>query len=237
MDIRQVVHITLADEAPKIIDGYWHEWVNGEWVNTGVKATGEDGANFLIMGFWSDKIQYKLSPAGIPVVKLADSSQGGFSVYKLIAPESSYNNSTKKGTFVPSEWELIENVDFIYMQEAYIERLHAQQAVIAEFEILGDKLKSKYTKKVDEFRGVEILDDEVYADGSVTLSQDEFEIEDTITVTDQSGDSQRLIRHTIFNSEEISIKHRYEDCQTEHSIELSTTITPYGIFRDGERVL
>lgn len=43
MDIRQVVHITLADQAPKIIDGYWHEWVNGEWVNTGVKAEGEDG--------------------------------------------------------------------------------------------------------------------------------------------------------------------------------------------------
>lgn len=125
MDIRQVVHITLADQAPKIIDGYWHEWVDGEWINTGVKAEGNDGTNHLIMGFFSDKIQYKLSPAGIPVVKRPDGSQGNFSVFELTAPQSTFNPITKKGTFVPSEWKLVENVDFIYMQEAYIERLQA----------------------------------------------------------------------------------------------------------------
>ena len=125
MDLRQTVYITLAGEPPKIIDGYWHEWVNGEWVNTGIKAEAKDGSNFLIMGFFSDKIQYRLSPAGIPVVKHPDSTQGGFSVHKLTAMQSSFNNSTKKGTFVPSEWELVENVDFIYMQEAYIEHLQA----------------------------------------------------------------------------------------------------------------
>ncbi|MCK9438314.1 MAG: hypothetical protein M0Q12_14065, partial [Synergistaceae bacterium] len=43
MIINQTIHIELAPEGPKIIDGYWHEWVNGEWVNTGRKAEGDPG--------------------------------------------------------------------------------------------------------------------------------------------------------------------------------------------------
>ena len=191
MDIRQTVHITLADQAPKIIDGYWHEWVDGKWINTGVKAEGDDavppiiidgywafwnkaqnkyiksefsaigddghspkivdgywhewdptanppdyrntgikaegkdGTNYLIMGFFSDKVQYKLSPAGIPVVKRPDGSQGNFSVFELTAPQSTFDLTTNKGIFVPSEWKLVESADFIYMQEAYIEHLQA----------------------------------------------------------------------------------------------------------------
>ncbi len=136
MDIRQVVHITLADEPPKIIDGYWHEWVNGEWINTGVKAEAKDGSNYLILGFFSDKIQYKLSPAGIPVVKRSDGTQGNFSVFELTAPQSTFNHVTGKGTFVPSEWKLVESADFIYMQDAYIERLQAVLVTAERIEAL-----------------------------------------------------------------------------------------------------
>ena len=119
MDIRQVVHITLADQAPKIIDGYWHEWVNGEWINTGVKAEVKDGSNYLIFGFWMNNVQYKLSDAGIHVVKIPDSTAAKYSVYKLIAPVSTL------GSFIPTQWELVESAEFIYMQDAYIEHLQA----------------------------------------------------------------------------------------------------------------
>ena len=136
MDIRQVVHITLADQAPKIIDGYWHEWVDGEWINTGVKAQGNDGSNYLIMGFFSDKVQYKLSPAGIPVVKRPDGTQGNFSVFELTAPHSTFDLTTNKGTFVPSEWKLVESADFIYMKDAYIERLQAVLVTAERIEAL-----------------------------------------------------------------------------------------------------
>ena len=43
MRVQGYVHIDLAEPAPKIIDGYWHEWIDGVWVNTGIKAEGTDG--------------------------------------------------------------------------------------------------------------------------------------------------------------------------------------------------
>lgn len=37
------INIEISPESPRIINGYWYEWVNGEWVNTGKKAEGKDG--------------------------------------------------------------------------------------------------------------------------------------------------------------------------------------------------
>ena len=34
-----------AEHYPRIVDGYWYAWVDGQWANTGVKAEGEDGAS------------------------------------------------------------------------------------------------------------------------------------------------------------------------------------------------
>ena len=50
MRARQIVKIELAPQVPRIINGYWHEWIDGEWINTGVKAKGEDGKGVSILG-------------------------------------------------------------------------------------------------------------------------------------------------------------------------------------------
>ena len=36
-----------VEHYPKIVDGYWYVWQNGEWVNTGVKAEGSDGREIV----------------------------------------------------------------------------------------------------------------------------------------------------------------------------------------------
>ena len=81
---------------------------------------GKDGVNYLIMGWWSESVHYKLTDAGIPVVKVKDTSPDKFSVYKLMALQSTL------GTFIVSEWEKVKSADFVYMQEAYIEHLQAE---------------------------------------------------------------------------------------------------------------
>ena len=82
---------------------------------------GDPGANYLILGWWSDEISYKLSDAGIPVVKVPDASSLGYSVYKLVGGSSTIGTSPAGS----SEWELVESAEFIYMQDAYIEHLQA----------------------------------------------------------------------------------------------------------------
>ena len=80
---------------------------------------GKDGVNYLIMGWWSASVHYKLTDAGIPVIKVEDDSHDGFSVYKLTALQSTL------GVFIASEWEKVKSADFVYMQDAYIEHLQA----------------------------------------------------------------------------------------------------------------
>lgn len=50
MKVTGSVTINLADEAPKIIDGYWHEYINGEWINTGIRAEGENAQFIQLSG-------------------------------------------------------------------------------------------------------------------------------------------------------------------------------------------
>lgn len=133
MRVRQTVYINLAERAPKVINGYWHEWIDGQWVNTGERSKGEDGkdgSNFLIFDFWDATIEYEITIAGVPVVKRADNTQPKFTAYKLIVPKST------KGTFVSSEWKAIETVDFMFMQEAYIRHLQAKLITAERIEAL-----------------------------------------------------------------------------------------------------
>lgn len=259
MDIRQVVHITLADEPPKIIDGYWHEWVNGEWINTGVKAEAKDGSNYLILGFFSDKIQYKLSPAGIPVVKRSDDTQGNFSAYELTAPQSTFNHTTKKGTFVSSEWKLVENVDFIYMQEAYIERLQASLvtaekiealkivtsnlevisgAKIAGFEIVGDVLKSDFSREAS-FEGNNYQGDFTWtelATGSVSLSPSSVGITEGLEVTFDNGENGKFYKEYFQDSQGVKITQTISsDNGFVHEQTMEVRID--GIYKDGRKIL
>ena len=45
-DAQEAAEIAVT-HYPKIVDGYWYVWQNGEWVNTGVKAEGSDGREIV----------------------------------------------------------------------------------------------------------------------------------------------------------------------------------------------
>jgi len=109
-------------------NGNWWVWDDdlGRYRNTGIKA---NGSNSLILGFWSDLLHYQQSDAGIPVVKRENAES--FKVYKLIKFESTF------GTFDLSEWEEVKSETFIYMQEAYIERLQATIVTAERIEALN----------------------------------------------------------------------------------------------------
>ena len=86
--------------------------------------------NYLILGNWSDTMSYKLSDAGIPVVKVPNSTSLGYSVYALNV-ESSTAGASPAGAGA-SEWRLVESAEFIYMQQAYIERLQAASIIMRD---------------------------------------------------------------------------------------------------------
>ncbi len=92
---------------------------------------GDSGTNYLILGWWSPTTSYKLSDAGIPVVKVADGTAAGYSAYKLITAASTTD-------LIPpnAEWQLVESVEFLYMQDAYIERLQAALVTAEKIESL-----------------------------------------------------------------------------------------------------
>lgn len=90
-------------------DGLWGSYVTSVWSNYGI------GTNYIPMGWWDPSVTYRITDLGIPLIKKADGT--GYSVYTLKVAVSS------SGFFFPPEWELMESADFIYMQQAYIEKL------------------------------------------------------------------------------------------------------------------
>ena len=98
---------------------------------------GRDGTNYLVMGWWDPTISYKLSDAGIPIVKVEDESDDGFSVYKLTATASTIGAKPPN-----NEWEKVQSAEFIYMQQAYIERLQFESALGGGFEIVDGQFQS-----------------------------------------------------------------------------------------------
>lgn len=124
-------------------------------------------ANYIPMGFWVQPVDgdpkkpfYRITELGIPMVKVADGSALGYSVYVLQVDVS--NN------FVPSasnpQWRLIESTELIYIQQAFIERLWTQMLVAEGAEIGGFEIKegllsskSKYVNvpnlKIDGLEG------------------------------------------------------------------------------------
>lgn len=89
--------------------------------------------NYLILGNWSDQMSYKLSDAGVPVVRVPDGTSLGYSVYALNVAESTVGASPAGAG--SSEWRLVESAEFIYMQQAYIERLQFESARGGGFEV------------------------------------------------------------------------------------------------------
>lgn len=84
------------------------------------------------MGFWDAESDYYISDVGVPFVKKTDSSTLGYSVYALIVQQAT------KGSWIMSEWRLLESAEFIYMQEAYIEKLQAQLISAVTVELKED---------------------------------------------------------------------------------------------------
>lgn len=81
-------------------------------------------SNKIIMGWWSATISYKMSEAGIPVVKV-DDGVGGFDVYELKVATAT-TGAIPSGSTGLTEWNQVSSVEFIYMQDAYVENLQAQ---------------------------------------------------------------------------------------------------------------
>lgn len=84
---------------------------------------GKDGANYLPPVWWDSEVKYVNSGFGIPVVKLEDGTTLGYSVYALTADESPAGY-TPSG--YPAIWRLMESSEYMFLQEAYIEKLQAE---------------------------------------------------------------------------------------------------------------
>ncbi|MCB5251466.1 MAG: hypothetical protein LHW51_00650, partial [Candidatus Cloacimonetes bacterium] len=107
-------------------DGLWGQFVPSVWSNYGI------GTNYIPMGWWNSDVTYSKTDLGIPLVKKEDGTALGYSVYTLKAAAST------PGTFILSEWDLVESAEFIYMQQAYIERLQAQLISAVTVELRED---------------------------------------------------------------------------------------------------
>lgn len=94
--------------------------------------------NYLPMGYWDKNVTYSLTDMGVPFVKVPDGTGLQFSVYALKSEHSTKgaNPATK-----PNEWRLIESAEFIYMQDAYIEKLQAILITAQTIEALDISVK------------------------------------------------------------------------------------------------
>jgi hypothetical protein len=98
------------------------------------------------MGWWNSDVTYSKTDLGIPLVKKEDGTALGYSVYTLKAAAST------PGTFILSEWDLVESADFIYMQQAYIERLQAELISAVTVELKED-ISSDVTAGISGIQG------------------------------------------------------------------------------------
>lgn len=121
-------------------DGLWGSFVPSVWSNYGI------GTNYIPMGWWKSDVTYSKTDLGIPLIKKEDGTALGYSVYTLKVAAST------PGTFILSEWDLVESADFIYMQQAYIERLQAQLISAVTVELKED-LSSNVTAGISGIQG------------------------------------------------------------------------------------
>lgn len=130
-------------------------------------------ANYIPMGFWVQPVAgdpkkpfYRITDLGIPMVKVADGSALGYSVYVLQVDVS--NNVVPSGS--NPQWRLIESTELIYIQQAFIERIwtemvEAEGARIASFYIVKENAKSVLRTA---FTLPSIPDTSVYPNATIT---------------------------------------------------------------------
>lgn len=102
-------------------------------------------ANYIPMGFWVKPVMgdttkpfYHITDLGIPMVKVADGTALGYSVYVL---QVDMSNDVVPSVTNP-QWRLVESAELIYIQQAFIERLWVQMLVAEGAEIGGFEIKN-----------------------------------------------------------------------------------------------
>lgn len=94
--------------------------------------------NYLPMGYWDKNVTYSLTDMGVPFVKVPGGTGSQFFIYAL-----KVDHSTKGANpaTMPNEWRFIESAEFIYMQDAYIEKLQAILITAQTIEALDISVK------------------------------------------------------------------------------------------------
>lgn len=102
-------------------------------------------ANYIPMGFWVKPVMgdttkpfYHITDLGVPMVKVADGTALGYSVYVL---QVDMSNDVVPSISNP-QWRLVESAELIYIQQAFIERLWVQMLVAEGAEIGGFEIKN-----------------------------------------------------------------------------------------------
>lgn len=86
-------------------------------------------ANYIPMGFWrapdgsATKPYYRITDIGIPMVKRPAGTSLGYTVWVLNVDVS---NATAPDAAGNTQWKLIDSLEIIYAQNAYIERLQTE---------------------------------------------------------------------------------------------------------------
>ncbi len=103
-------------------------------------------ANYIPMGFWVKPVAndpkkpfYRITDLGIPMVKVPDGTSLGYSVYVLNVDVS---NATSPAAAGNTQWKLIDTMELVYIQQAFIERLWAQMLIAEGAEIGGFEIKN-----------------------------------------------------------------------------------------------
>lgn len=112
MNISKAVEVELADEAPKIINGYWHEWIDGEWVNTGVKAEGK--GIFKITDYYGVSLHKDVFPSKWDLeIPIKLSNEYLWNYEEIIYTDGTYA-STKKRIIQGKDAKSIQSVKNAY---------------------------------------------------------------------------------------------------------------------------
>ena len=103
---------------------------------------GDDGTSefkYLIPVDWLNTTRYRMTPVGIPIVRVEDGTALGFSVYSLKQDLTENEVGKKPGSSTWSWsafWELMSSQEYLYIQESYIERLQAELITAQKIESL-----------------------------------------------------------------------------------------------------
>lgn len=126
---------------------------------------GKDGVNYLMPVWWDEDVVFTKTPYGVPTVKVEDGSTLGFSVYALLTDTSTAGLSPAASP----EWGLLESSEYMFILDAYIERLQA--ALVTAEKIESMKIR---TQNIEVLNGSK-LGDLIIENGEISSSYSKTE--------------------------------------------------------------